>query len=614
MPDARRSPFFLIPFIVAASLAAAAVIYLSGQHGLAQTAVYLILILGTTPYILRMAGDVRRGHVGVDIIAIVAIATSILLGELLTASVILVMLSGGEALEEYALARARLKLTQLLSRAPSQAHRRSNGRISDITADRVRVNDELVVKPGEVVPVDGVVLEGISTVDQSMITGESLPAEKEPQSQLMSGSVNLNGVLVMRALRLSADSKYQQIVNLVRNAEAEKAPLVRLADRYSLVFTGITAAIAAAAWFGSHDPIRVLAVLVVATPCPLIIATPIAVMSAVSMAASRGIIVKNGGALETLGRIRALVFDKTGTITFGTPLVSDVVPFTASKDEVIRLAASLDQLSSHVLARSLVMHAKRLGLKLSLPGHFEEVVAQGVEGDVDGTRYYLGKLAFVQGRHAPTTPEVMGQYHLRQDLGEKVIFLTDGKTVMGAIAFSDEIRSESKKVFGAFLALGIHDITILSGDKTSIVKRVAKRLGVGQVLGDLEPEQKVDEVRTIQERVRPVAMVGDGVNDAPALTAADVGIAMGAHGATVASETADVVITVDSLDRVTEVIRISRRMLRIANESIFVGIGVSILLMMAAALGYVPPVIGAGLQEVLDILVIVNALRVGTIR
>jgi heavy metal translocating P-type ATPase len=470
----------------------------------------------------------------------------------------------------------------------------------------------LIVKPGEVVPVDGIVLEGSSTVDQSMITGESLPVEKALHAQLLSGSVNVNGAIIMRAIRTSANSKYQQIVSLVKSAEAAKTPLVRLADRYSLGFTAITFLIAGFAWITSHDPVRVLAVLVVATPCPLIIATPIAVISAVSAAAGRGIIVKNGGALETLGRIRGLVFDKTGTITFGTPLVSEVVPFSAPKEDIVRLAASLDQLSSHVLARSLVTQARRQGLTLELPEKFEEVVAQGVEGDLEGKRYFLGKLSFVQGRGAPITQEVTGQYLMRQDLGEKVIFLTDGVTVLGAVAFSDEIRSESKKVFADLLSFGIHDITILSGDKGDIVKRVANRLGVGQVLGDLEPEEKVEELKTVQARIRPVAMIGDGVNDAPALTAADVGIAMGARGATVASETADVVITVDSLAKVPEVILIARRMLRIAYEGIFLGIGLSIVMMIAAALGYITPVIGAGLQEVLDIIVIVNALRGGT--
>ncbi|HVM90405.1 MAG TPA: heavy metal translocating P-type ATPase [Verrucomicrobiae bacterium] len=607
----KRSVFFLIPFVLVAALLFAAAWAWSGQP-LAQPLMLTILVLGTIPYVLRMLADIRRGHVGVDIIAILAIVASIILEQWIAAGVILLMLSGGEALEEYALARARLKLTELLSRAPSQAHRKRGGRITDIRADQVLVGDILVIKPGEVVPVDGLVLEGESSVDQSMITGESLPVEKNVHSQLMSGSVNINGVLTIQALRISADSKYQQIVNLVRNAEAEKVPLVRLADRYSLLFTGITALISTAAWFMSHDPIRVLAVLVVATPCPLIIATPIAVMSAISEAAGRGIIVKNGGALETLGRIKALVFDKTGTLTFGVPLVADVTAFGGvDGKEVLRLAASLDQLSSHVLARSLVRHAKLEKLSLALPERFDEVLAQGVEGTINGRTYYLGKLAFIQGRHLAITPEVTAEYRTRQDLGEKVIFLTDEHAVLGSISFADEIRSESKNVFADFLKLGLHDITILSGDKTDIVKRVARRLGVGQVLGDLEPEEKVEELKTIQQRVRPVAMIGDGVNDAPALTAADVGIAMGAHGATVASETADIVITVDSLAKVTDVIRISRRMLRIARESIFIGIGVSILLMIAAALGYIQPVVGAGLQEVLDILVILNALRVG---
>ena len=527
-----------------------------------------IVALGTLPYLGRMFMDIRRGHFGVDIIALLAIVTAALLGQEFTALVILLMLSGGEALEEYALARARLGLSELLSRAPSIAHKKDKQRLTDITVSSIKIGDTLVIKPGESIPVDGIVLEGTSAVDESMLTGEALPVEKTKGHHVSSGSVNSGNVLTIRAIHLPTDSKYEQIVRLVKSAESQKAPIVRLADRYSVVFTMITLALAVLAYVISGDPLRVLAVLVVATPCPLIIATPVAIMSGISVAASRGIIVKNGAALETLARIRACVFDKTGTITFGEPLVVGVNAFEGTKDQVIEYAASLDQLSTHVLARALVKDARKRQASLDIPTHFQETLAQGVSGRIKGKAYSLGKWTYLKDRGVVISKDRIDAYQIRRSLGEKIIFLAQGKRLIGSIAFSDQVRSETKKVFTDLRDSGLKKLALLSGDKAAIVKKVAKSLGLDDVIGDLLPEEKVIELKRLRKAYAPIAMVGDGINDAPSLAAADVGIALSAHGTTVASETADIVISVDSLGRVSEAYQIARTMLRIAKQSI----------------------------------------------
>jgi heavy metal translocating P-type ATPase len=569
-----------------------------------------LLAFGTLPYVWRMVMDIRHGQVGVDIIALLAIFSSLALNQLLAGAVILFMLAGGEALEEFALARARLQLTHLLSRAPITAHRKRGNTVTDIHVGSVEIEDILLVKTGETVPVDGLVMEGLTTIDESMITGEPLPVEKKRSQLVLSGSVNVGNAFTMRATRVSRDSKYQQIVKLVQDAEEQRAPIVRLADRYSLMFTGVTLTLAGAAWFFSHDPVLALAVLVVATPCPLIIATPTAVMSGVSLAAKRGIVVKNGGALETLGRVKAFVFDKTGTITFGEPAIAKVTAYVGTEEDVLLRAASLDQVSSHILARSLVKEAQKQKLSLEFPGRAEETLAQGVMGVLDGKKYVLGKLDFVKKHGAALHEAALKEHEQGQRVGQKIIYLSHGAQLLGSIAFSDTVRADTKNVFSTLEKHGVEEILLLSGDRTSVVKQVAKRVGITHAMGDLAPEDKVHEIKELKKRLQPTAMVGDGVNDAPALAAADVGIAMGSHGMTAASETADIVITVDNLSRVAEAHGIAQRMLSVATQGIFFGIGASFVLMIAAAFGYIPPVTGAFVQEILDVVVIVNALRV----
>jgi len=601
--------FSLMPAIVVAGIVLAGVTDLFVGPNAGTVVIQGLLVVATLPYAVRMLRDLLRGRPGIDIIALLAIAASILLGQYTAGTVILFMLSGGEALETYALGRARHQLTELISKAPSTAHRKHGDALEDIDVVDVRIGDILVVKPGEIVPVDGTITSGTSMVDESSLTGEPLPVEKTVSSRLLSGSVNLDRVLEMRATETSIDSNYSQIVRLVREASESRAPIVRLADRASFWFTLVTLSLAALAWFLSGDPLRVLAVLVVATPCPLIVATPIAVMSAVSRAAKRGIVVKNGAALETLGRARSFVFDKTGTLTLGTPEIVDVTGIGIDGDEVVRLAASLDQLSAHVLARSLVSEARRRDLALELPTNFREDLANGVSGTLGGQSYVFGKLRFLISRGVNVPEKVRAGYEASRAKGTKSVYLACGTTIIGDVAFADVIRNDIAEIFEELHHHGIKETVMLTGDKQSAAREVAKRIGVDRLHAECLPQDKVTEIRDLQKRLSPVVMVGDGVNDAPALAAADVGIAMGAHGATAASESADIVITVDTLARAGEALHIAQHMLSIALQSITIGIGMSVVFMIAAALGGIPPVTGAVLQEVLDVIVIFNGLR-----
>ncbi len=603
---------FIIPILALFGLIVGAVFHFAGYEHIDDKVWLVTLVIGVIPPATRMVKDLYHKHFGVDVIAILAIVTSFILGQYLAGLVIVLMLSGGEALETYALRRARKELTALLSRVPTKAHLITKNGLQDIPITELKVNDVFLVKPGETVPTDGLVVKGMSDVDEAAITGEAIPVEKRPGAQIYSGSINKDGALEIKALRESAHSTYEKIIQLVKQASESRAPMVRLADRYSVWFTVVTLAMAALAWFISHDPIRLLAVLVVATPCPLILATPIAIMSGVSRAASRGIIVKSGGALEKLAEVKAFIFDKTGTLTLGSPAVVDfqASEFAMNKD-IIRLAASLDQLSTHILAASLTEHAtKKLNLQLDLPEEFQETFGQGVKGKIKAENYLFGKLSFLQSEGVAIPENTKELHKAFQSQGKIAVYLAENKELLGSVIFADIARPEIKTLFAQMKQQGLEKIVMLTGDKKNVADIIAKQLGLTDIHAECLPEDKVAEVQDHKKQFGSVAMVGDGVNDAPALAAADVGIAIGSRGSTASSETGDIVITVDNLTRVGLALKIARRTIAIAKQSIFVGIGVSILLMIAAALGYILPIYGALLQEVLDVVVILNALRI----
>lgn len=617
MNFSRLSVRQLLPILVLTGLLIAGLSYEMHRADISNLVLLITLGVGALPLAWDIAKSMLHGHFGVDLIAIVAIVASLIFGQYLAGTVILLMLSGGEALEAFALRRARKELTQLINNAPTVAHKELHGSVIDIPAESVNPGDVILVKSGETIPVDGNVTQGTAMVDESALTGEAMPQEKLIGSHVMSGSIARDGVLHIQATKASHESKYQQIIRLVQEAEERKAPFVRLADRYSVWFTSLAFGLAAIAWFISKDPVRMLAVLVVATPCPLILATPIAFASGISKAAKRGIIVRDGGALERLGGAKCFVFDKTGTLTLGAPIVEEVRAFgSADPSTVLRVAASLDQLSTHILARSLTNYAGAQKISLVLPEAFAEQMGDGVSGVIHGKKYFFGRMDFLRGNGIEIGKDVQDDHVLIRKEGGIAVLLGDEKTVLGSIHFTDSVRPDVGELFKNIARLGIKKVLMLTGDKRETAYRVAQEIGLEKenVHAECLPEDKVLEIRKLKEECGHVVMVGDGVNDAPAITEADVGIAMGGSGSTASSEAGDIVILIDRIERVGEALFIGHRVLGIALQSILIGIGLSTVLMVIAALGYINPVIGALLQEIIDVVVIFNALRVLLVR
>ena len=550
-------------------------------------------------------------HLGVDTIALVAMVGSLALGEELAGAVIGLMFTGGAALESAASRRARRELTALVARAPTEARRRVGDRIEDVPIARVAAGDVVVVRTGEVVPVDGTVLSGEAVVDTSTLTGEPLPVTVRRGGSVRSGTAAAGVAFELRALRPAAESAYAALVRLVEQAQTQRAPFVRMADRYAGFFLPLTLAMAGLAWGLSGDPVRALAVVVVATPCPLILAAPIALVSGLSRAARVGVIVKGAGAIETLGEARTVLFDKTGTLTVGAPEVRDVITADDNAGEMLRLAASVDRMSAHVLGEALVRAAADAGLELSMPQDVREEPGQGIAGTVDGHSVAVGSRAFLRASGYASDGMDAARLMRARGSGEaQVLVGVDGR-VAAVIVMADELRPDSERIVERLRAEGVRHVAMVTGDRRSVAERTGRQLGVDRVYAEQTPEDKLEVVRRLRDdrALAPVVMVGDGVNDAPALAIADAGVAIGAAGATVSSETADAVITVDRVDRVADALHIGRRSLFIARQSVIAGMTVSIALMVVAAGGYLVPVAGALAQEVVDLAVILNALR-----
>lgn len=582
----------LAGIVLAAFGAGAAVPWLFGGYALVIAAWQAV----------GMIRALRRREFGLDILAITAIVATVLVGEYVAALVVVLMLTGGEALEDYAGRRAKRELDALLSRAPQRAHRaEEGGGYRDIPVDQVAVGDVLLVRPSEVLPVDGVLVSPRATLDQSSITGESIPVERTAGDDVVSGAVNGTEAVEIRATRTAGASQYQQIVALVAGAAESRAPVVRLADRYAVPFTVFSLALAAVAWWVSGDPVRFAEVLVLATPCPLLIAAPVAFIGGMSRAARNSVIVKSGATLEQLARARTAVFDKTGTLTYGTPALTELrpqPPFGA--EELLALVASAEQYSSHVLATSFIRAAQERGLDLDEAESAREAATNGVVARIDGREVVVGKFRF-DASHAPDAR--------RTEIapGELAVYVAVDGAFAGALLASDRLREDATETLSRLAALGVTHTMMLTGDAAETADHIAKELGIGRVRAECLPADKVAEVSAISER--PVIMVGDGVNDAPVLAAADVGIAMGAKGATAASESADAVILVDDIAAVATAVRIGTDTVRIALQSIWLGIAVSVVLMVIAAFGVIPATVGAILQEFVDLATILAALR-----
>lgn len=557
--------------------------------------------------LVGMVRDVLRGHVGLDVLAVVAMVATLAVQEYVASLVIVLMLSGGEALEDFAARRARRDLTALLDRSPRTAHVVADpgsagfDGVRDTPVDDVVVGDVLLVRPGEIVPVDGMLLDGGGTFDESSLTGESLPVGREAGAEVLSGAVNGTRAVRVRAVRRSADSQYQQIVALVEQAGRSRAPVVRLADRFAVPFTAVSLALAGAAWTLSGDPVRFAEVLVLATPCPLLIAAPVAFLSGLSRAAKLGVIMKGGTVIEQLARLRSVAFDKTGTLTRGRPDLVAVRPAQGpAADELLLLAASAEQYSSHVFADSVRRAAADRGLVLLPADEAEEVATNGVAATIGGRRVVVGKPAYVRSVAPDTVATPLGP-------GQAAAYVAVDGRFAGAVVLADDPRPESSAVVAWLRAHGVEHVTMLTGDARATGESVARQVGIDEVHAELLPGEKVRLAAELSPR--PVMMVGDGVNDAPVLAASDVGVAMGAKGATAAGDAADVVLLVDSLGGLVDAVSVGRHTLRTALTAIWLGIGLSVGLMLVAATGAIPAVTGALVQELVDLATILYALR-----
>lgn len=593
--------------IALATLIAGGVFYVQGLTVFSTRA----FALGTGIVLLSLIVDVVRslakGEVGLDLVALASMAGCLYIGEYLAGNVVALMLTGGQMLEDYARARARREMTALLSRAPRRAQRYEDNGLKEVPIEEIRPGDLLLVRPGETVPVDGLVSDGTrAMVDEAALTGESIPVAKEPGAAVMSGSVNQGGAFDLTATETADRSTYAGIVRLVESAQESKAPMSRLADRYALGFLLVTLALSAAAyWIGGET--RALAVLVVATPCPLILAVPVAIVSGMSRAAKRGVLVKNGGALEVMAQVQVLCLDKTGTLTSGDPeLVSIETAPGRDADGMLALAGSIAQGSSHVVSAAVAAAARKRALALAVPQGVDEHAGAGLTGHVDGLKLALGEKDFVLDGHP--IPSWADGVQEGRDEGGLLVFLAINGEPAAMLRFEDPKRPEAAESLEAAREAGVRRIVMITGDRPSVAQRVAAGLPIDRIVAGVTPEGKVAAVA--EESAHGTAMmVGDGVNDAPALAAAQVGVALGARGATASSEAADVVVLVDSLSRIPEGLRIAQRAFGLAKQSVLIGLGLSFAGMAAALYGALTPLAGALVQEAIDVAVILNALR-----
>ena len=581
---------------------------LIGRHELAGW----IWTTATIPVVVALAvsivRDLMAGRMGVDVIALLSMSGAIALNQSLAAIVVAIMYTGGTLLEDYAVTRAERNLKSLIDRAPRLAHRRADQAIEDVAVDDVKIGDAILIRSGEVVPVDGLITSPVAVIDESALTGEPIPITRKAGGSARSGTLNAGDTFEMMTTATADESTYAGIVRLVTAAQTAKAPFIRVADRYALLLLPVTLVVAGFAWALSDDPIRALAVLVVATPCPLILAAPVAFIAGVSQAARRGIIIKGGAPLDALAQTHTVLFDKTGTLTVGGARLTAVETAPdVSAEEVLQVAGSLEQASQHVVAAAIVAAAVGRGLSLQMPDQVHEVMGSGLEGIVAGRKVRVGSHQLIFGARKPDDWAARALRRASWRSALSIFVSVDGR-IIGALLLADELRKETPRAIQSLRSAGVSRIVMVTGDRADAAETIGAALDIDAVLSDRVPSDKVDAV-AMEKRLHPTLMVGDGINDAPALAAADVGIALGARGASASSEAADVVIVVDRLDRVSEAVTIARRSRRIAVESIVAGMALSGIAMGFAAFGWLTPVAGAFTQEAIDVAVILNALR-----
>ncbi len=572
-----------------------------------------VLVVAGIPLAFRTLTKMMRGEFNVDTIATLAIISTFLDRQFLAGNMVIIMQTGGEALEDWGLRRANRSLDNLLRRAPSMAHRLIDDQIHDVQASEVKIDDLLAILPGDIIAADGVLTKGAGSVDEAALTGEPVPLTKSVGDKVYSGTVNLSGTFVIRASNTAAASKYELIVKMVQSAQGEQAPINRLANKFAPFFTLFTLIAATLTYLLAQDHSRAVAVLVVATPCPLIIATPLAVISAINRAAALNIIVKSGAAIEQAGLIDVIVFDKTGTVTMGQPSLAEVKLFatgldTLDEQQIVRMAASLEALSSHVAAQALVKEARDRKMEIIPASETVEAPGSGIRGMVDGKLIHVGSADYFKVENI-TMPSALQDFPESLVIGGKTVswFALD-KIVIAALIFKDKIRPESPEMFKRLSKLKLKEIMLLTGDNAITAKAVATSLGITKFKANMHPEEKLEVIKEYR-KTNTVMMVGDGINDAPALATANVGVAMGSFGAGVATDAADIVIAVENVERVVDIIILGRTMQRVALQGIVFGLGASILMMGVASVGWIGPTTGAICQEFIDLAAILNAFR-----
>lgn len=602
VPRAALPPAAVVTFLAAGLIVRA----IAGPEAGGRV-MLLGLVLTGAPVVWRTLRGMLHGRFAADLVATLAIVTAALLAMPLPGLVIVLMQTGGEALERFAERRATRAVQELEARAPTIAHR-LDPEPHDIPVDAIRVGDRLVVRPGEVIPCDGIVREGHSWVDTAAITGEPLPLAARPGTRLLSGTRNSDeAALVLEATAVAGESQYARIVELVRSAQASKSPFQRLADRYAVWFTPLTLTACVLAWAVSGEWSRVLAVLVVATPCPLILAVPVAIIGGINQGARQRLIFRNGTALERLGTITAAAFDKTGTLTGGEPKIVGVQPADHfGKTDILRLAAGVELGSSHVMAAPVVAAAREAGAPVALAQGIREWPGEGVRGRAEGRVVWVGSPSFIREHHPDPARRLDAL--ASGDTHTCAYVVVDGGPA-AVLEYGDILRPGIPALLADLRGLGVRRLLLVSGDHAAAVDEVARTLGFTEAHGDLLPAAKVDVIRRLRGEGERVAMVGDGTNDAPALGAADVGVALAAGGGGIAAETADLVLLGDDPRLLGPAIRLSRYTMRIARQSVGIGMGLSLSAMVLAAAGIIAPTPGALLQEGIDLLVIMNALR-----
>ena len=602
--DVHRALRPVLIGVALAGLLAGLAAHWAGREDLAIVAWWAGTLPVLAALLVEIVTSLRRGETGLDMIAALSMSAALGFGEALAAAVVALMYAGGQALESFAERRARAEMTALLSRVPRSAQRHGENGLEEIPLDAIVPGDRLLIRHGDTLPVDGTVAAPRARLDQAALTGESLPVSLAEGAAAMSGAVNAGDPFDLIATRPAADSTFAGIVRLVAEAQAARAPMARMADRWALGLLAATLALAALAWGLSGDPVRAVAVLVVATPCPLILAVPVALVAGLSRAAGQGILIKGGPALEALAGAQVLILDKTGTLTEGRPRLTATRASRLPEDELLMLAAALDQASPHPVARALVAEARGRGIALAPPEGARETPGEGIAGQVGGREVALGGRGFVASRIGA----LPGDLPDGAAPGEITVALAVDGAWAGELVLADGLREGTEAMLEALRAGGLERIVLATGDRVEVAQAVTEGLVLDECHAGLGPAEKIAVV-TAERAHGPVMMVGDGVNDAPALAAADIGVAMGARGAAASAEAADVVLLVDRLDRLLPARAIARRSLSIARQSVGIGIGLSLVGMVAAALGYLVPVEGALLQEAIDVAAILNALR-----